>query len=157
MFLFNVLLWAVISGGFIIWALADCCGCPYLKSYFQRALSLWLVLWQINNITQGFLWVSKDQDRTTCLWALASLSFSKASNAPAGDVSLVSTGRIWLNTLPEIHGALPRDCFLCQWHLSVAPQDMRWLGQPFKRISAHACNPWEKTNHQDLRWRKCFL
>lgn len=59
MFLFNVLLGAVISGGFIMWALAGCHWCPYLKSYFQFTLSVWLMLWLINNTRDLSRWVSK--------------------------------------------------------------------------------------------------
>lgn len=66
-FLFNVLLCAVISGGFIILALAGCRSCPCLKSYFQCRLTLWLVLWLINNARDPGIPVGvKRSGRTSC-------------------------------------------------------------------------------------------
>lgn len=78
MFLFNVLLRAVISGGFIIWALAGCRLCPYLKSYFQCTLSLRLMLWLINNTADPRFPVGvKRSGRTTFACAILPLIYKK--------------------------------------------------------------------------------
>ncbi len=103
-------LWAVISCGFIIRALAGGRLCPYLKSYFQCTLLLWLVLWLINNKGDRGISVSvKRSGATTCLCVPSCFSFSKATNGPRGDASLSR----W-RTNPDVITVRQKAMMLCQ-------------------------------------------
>lgn len=105
MFLLLVLLWAVISGGFIIWTVAGFWGCAYLKSYFQYTLSHWLMLKLMNNISLGFLWESKGQK-----WLLVcSLLLFICKSLLCSPQKMYVCGHNY--GLPEIHETLSHNRF----------------------------------------------
>lgn len=177
MFFFNVLPWAVISGGFIIWALAGCCQCPYLKSYFQHAQWQWLMLWLINKtrVTGNPAGV-KRSGGTTYLCVPSCLSFSKGSNRPTGDVSPVSTVKDQSGhnySLPEIYDALPRDGFCVNGaaqvlHRTCVDLDCFWRESMLtcatprraaiivkKRWISVTAHPFEHSGPRLFRWLDC--
>lgn len=104
--------------------------------------------------TLQFLWESAGQGGLLLCPCHLTSPFQKPLMDPQEMRGSFPRRRTIITARHKIYDALPLDCFCVNGSTQLHHRILVDSAHLFTRINAHTCNPWERSNHRDPRWRE---